>query len=126
MIRSVWEQAAEALCNGDWAGYRRLWASGDQVELMHPATAQRLVGSDSVLAYYKNLIDSGFRCSYRTDRFTAQVSESGEAAWASAEGTVEVPGQTGSKQRIWYTLVFANSGGTWGLVHAHASPVGGH
>lgn len=120
-IRRLWENSSIALCSGDWDRYRRLWSTGADVEVLHPAGGEWIVGADSVMAGYRRLIESGFHCSYRTVHFRVHVSNDASIAWASLEGIL-YPGDQGSQpQRSWYTLVFERTAGEWRLVHAHAS-----
>ena len=120
-LRHTWERASVALCGGDWENYRTLWATGREVELLHPAGRSRVVGSTAVLSLYEDLINSGFRCTYEPVRFDARVSQSGDLAWVSAEGILSDTSPESTRQTTWYTLVFSKRAEIWQLVHAHAS-----
>lgn len=120
-IRRLWEDSSIALCSGNWDRYRRLWSRGADVEILHPAGGEWIVGADSIMAEYHRLIESGFRCSYRTVRFRVDVSNDASVAWASLEGILYSRDQDSEPQRSWYTLVFERTAGEWQLVHAHAS-----
>ena len=58
-VRVAWERASVALCSGDTETYRQLWAIGPEVELLHPDGPQRIVGSGSILSYYRQVLSSG-------------------------------------------------------------------
>jgi hypothetical protein len=124
-IRTLWEDAGDALCQGDWEGYRGLWASGAEVELLHPDAPERIVGSAAILETYRELIDSGFECVYETDWFEVRFSESRDVAWVSTGGVLSGVDPDTWAQTTWYTLVFTKENGDWGLSHAHASSLGG-
>ena len=124
-IRTLWEDAGDALCRGNWDGYRSLWATGRDVELLHPDAPERVVGSEAILEGYRELIESGFQCVYETEWFDVRFGEAGDIAWASTGGVLSgVEPETWS-QTTWYTLVFMREAGEWRLSHAHASSVGG-
>jgi uncharacterized protein (TIGR02246 family) len=122
-IQAVWENAGDALCKGDWARYEGLWASGADVELLHPAGPERLLGSEAILESYRELIASGFRCTYQTEWFDVQIGEAGDVAWVSTAGVLSGVDRDAWSQRTWYTLVFRRELGEWRLAHAHASAV---
>ena len=120
-IRALLEEAAAALRTGDWSRYQAVWAHELWIELIHPAEGEWLHGWEAIGKGYRELLESGVWPDPQRRALHVHVAPSGEMAWATAETVVRRPGLEPVEVTLWQTFVFERLGGSWRLVHAHAS-----
>lgn len=122
-VFAAMDRGANALRDKDWTAYSQLWANSPEIEILHPAAREWLVGWDTVAAKYRALItDTTARYSFTTMRRSAHVSRSRDMAWGTEETKITIT-QGGRSTDVlqWSTFVFERRDGKWRLVHAHAS-----
>ena len=120
-IRALLEEAAAALRTGDWSRYQAVWAHESWIELIHPAEGEWLRGWEAIGKGYRELLESGARPDPQRRLLRVRAAPSGEMAWATAEALVRRPGLEPAEVTLWQTFVFERAGGSWRLVHGHAS-----
>lgn len=110
-IRAVWDATVSGALSGDYDA----WAApfSDDVEIMSPRAARRLVGVSSVESVFRRAIESGAFQEVKTTRYDAHVSSSAEMAWATLEAESVLGRDT---LLIWYVLVFEKEDGDWKMV----------
>jgi ketosteroid isomerase-like protein len=98
----------------DAAAMESLWAREAQVACLHPGW-KLLLGRDEVLRSWRGiLLGGGAPESIRCERPSARVA--GDAAWVICAEVV--PGGV-----LAATNLFLREGGSWQMVHHHASPL---
>ena len=122
-IRSLLDQSTRGLTEHNWSRYSEFWKHAPDIEVMHPAAAEWIVGWDSVATKYQRMIgDTATNISVSNKRQRIHLSPLGDMAWVTQEDVLRV-GPTGKESEIvqWSTAVYEKRGDSWRLVHAHAS-----
>lgn len=122
-IRALVDRGTRALETHSWDSYAAFWANDADIEVMHPAATEWVVGWDSVAAKYRRLIaDTSTSISAQNRRQHIHLSPSRDMAWVTQEDILHI-GTAGREVSVvqWSTAVYEKRNGQWRLVHAHAS-----
>ena len=122
-VLAAMDFGSNAIRNRDWAAYSQFWANSPDIEVIHPAAREWLIGWDTVAVKYRAVIsDTSIKYSFATIRRNAHVSPSRDMAWGTDETRITITQGTRTTEILqWSTFVFERRDGTWRLVHAHAS-----
>jgi ketosteroid isomerase-like protein len=122
-VSAAMDVGADALKRRDWAAYTQFWANRPDIEVMHPASREWLIGWDTIATKYRGVIsDTSAQYSFTTLRRNVHISPAGDMAWGTDETRISVTrGSRTTAVLQWSTYVFERQDGKWRLVHAHAS-----
>ncbi len=122
-VSAAMDSGTAALISRDWAAYSRLWANSAEIEVIHPAAREWLVGWDTIATKYRRIIaDTSFHYQFTTLRRNVHISPQRDMAWGTDESRIGITqGARPTEVLQWSPFVFERARGQWRLVHAHAS-----
>lgn len=122
-VLAAMDVGTNALLKKDWSAYAQFWANTPDIEILHPAARERLVGWDAIAAKYRALFaDTSAQYSVTTVRRDAHLSPARDMAWGTDETKITITRGSRTIEILqWSTFVFEQRDGKWRLVHAHAS-----
>ena len=122
-VSAAMDAGTAALLNRDWAAYARFWANSPEIEVMHPAGREWLVGWDTIAVKYRRIIaDTSVHYEFTTLRRNVHISPQRDMAWGTDESRIRITQAARTTELLqWSTFVFERVDGQWRLVHAHAS-----
>jgi hypothetical protein len=119
-LRKAWNEACEAFTAKDWNRYAQVWAHEPGLQVIHPPQREWLKGWPAVEERYRGIFASDAKWKFETRQFYAQISPSGDAAWATIETVLIL---NGNSQTAWQVAVFKKISGEWKVALAFSAPV---